>query len=377
MVRLEPPCVEVRLRVDRNIPAQGKINDRTRAESPRESPSEDRIRLTLVPLVSIFFGDPTPAVPHRSETLAMTSLSTSWTLLAAVRWGLVAVVIAVTSFYGYRYARLPEATPPAKKPARPGLQWPEVKLPADDDWLVFDRAGQAARPAAAGPPSDRYRLAGTFFAFGSSPEQQPDGMRSAILDDFKSDTQHLLKEGERAGDLRVMRIFPDHVVLEQGGSEFELWLSFSDKRPAAPRPAEREEKPRLVRHEDQPALETSRFGKRVGETRWVFQRDRLMDYYNELLEDPERLASLYLSMKPDYREGDIEGYYVDMEGEEEFFETVGLRSGDVVRRVNSMNMINQSRAEYFIKEFVKGRLSAVVLDIEREGNEEKLVYLIR
>ena len=61
----------------------------------------------------------------------------------------------------------------------------------------------------------------------------------------------------------------------------------------------------------------------------------------------------------------------------DFFADVGLRQGDVVRRVNSLHMTSQKRAEYFIGEFVKGELGAVVLDIDREGRPEKLVYLIK
>jgi len=42
-----------------------------------------------------------------------------------------------------------------------------------------------------------------------------------------------------------------------------------------------------------------------------------------------------------------------------------------------MRMTSQRRAEYFIGEFVQGRLGAVVLDIERNGQPTKLVYLIK
>jgi hypothetical protein len=45
--------------------------------------------------------------------------------------------------------------------------------------------------------------------------------------------------------------------------------------------------------------------------------------------------------------------------------------------VNSMHMTSQSRAEFFLGEFVKERLNAVVLDIERDGNPQKIIYLIR
>jgi hypothetical protein len=42
-----------------------------------------------------------------------------------------------------------------------------------------------------------------------------------------------------------------------------------------------------------------------------------------------------------------------------------------------MRMVSQRRAEYFLSEFLKNRVSALVLDVEREGKPEKMIYLIR
>ena len=66
-----------------------------------------------------------------------------------------------------------------------------------------------------------------------------------------------------------------------------------------------------------------------------------------------------------------------MEGEPDFFKAVGLQNGDVIRKVNSMNMTSQRRAEYLMGEFFKNRLNAFVFDIERQGQPQKLIYLLR
>ncbi|MDD2520689.1 MAG: hypothetical protein PHR34_07020, partial [Kiritimatiellae bacterium] len=60
-----------------------------------------------------------------------------------------------------------------------------------------------------------------------------------------------------------------------------------------------------------------------------------------------------------------------------FYSQVGFQHGDVVRKVNSMRMTSQRRAEYFIGEFVQDRLGAVVIDVERDGQPLKLVYLVK
>jgi len=107
------------------------------------------------------------------------------------------------------------------------------------------------------------------------------------------------------------------------------------------------------------------------------KRKELLAYRDQLLDDPERLAALFISMKPDRIDRKIAGYRLAKEGEGEFWEAVGLLENDVIRKVNSMKMTKQERAEYFIREFVQDRLNAVVLDIERDGQPLKLIYYLR
>jgi len=246
-------------------------------------------------------------------------------------------------------------------------RWPTPEVPSDAAWSAFQRMSaspEADRAALAG----RFRLAGTFYALGDAPDNAP----RAILDDLEEKTQYLVREGEQTDSFEVARIYADRVILRSQGQEYELRLSFLGEGEAQDETAKAEPPPA-----GETVLETCRFGKRVGEARWVFTDEALRAYYRELLDDPERLAALYLSMKPDYAEDGIDGYYLDVEGEADFFQDIGLQNGDVIRRVNSLKMTSQNRAEYFISEFAKSRLGAVVLDIEREGRSEKLIYMIR
>lgn len=216
----------------------------------------------------------------------------------------------------------------------------------------------------------RWRLAGTFFSF---PEQGESACK-AILDDLAKNTQVLVAEGETLDDMRVVRIFADHVVIEQNGRQDVLWLSFSEQHAPPDQRTSEASSPEQIK----PQLEKTKYGTRIGERRWVMNRDALLAYCNELRDDPERIGKLYVSMKPEYTaDNRISGYRVQMEGEQDFFAAAGLKEGDIVRKVNSLEMTSQARAEYFIQEFLQGRLNAVVLDIERSGQPEKLIYLIR
>ncbi len=236
-------------------------------------------------------------------------------------------------------------------------------------WAHF--RGEGESPAAPdGPLAGRYRLAGVFRMLGGG---GTDGS-CAILDDLKERRQLLLATGEEEDGLRVEEVGADYAVVCDGTRRERLSI--------APGAAGRDAGGTVAAEAAEPApavLSTNRFGARVGETRWEVNRDAVMEYYQEMMDHPDRLVGLFNALEPDYGDdGKIGGYRVNTErGEADFFADVGLRQGDVVRRVNSLHMTSQKRAEYFIGEFVKGGLGAVVLDIERDGRPEKLVYLVK
>ena len=289
------------------------------------------------------------------------------------------LTVLVALRFGYAYWRLSAAAPSAALPKDTVSvhDWPEPAAFASGDWTVVQRRG-AAMPAPMGPLGQRFRLAGTFFAYPGEGEARS-GTRHAILDDLRERKQHLLQEGDDVDTVEVVSIFRDRIVLRGQAGEEELWLSFTGKASPDDRPAadERAETPPLF--EDMPALETSRFGKRIGENRWVLQREELLRYFDELQEDPERLTAIFMAMEPDYDEEEdrVAGYRLRMLGEDVLYEAAGFQEGDIVRMVNSMPMTSPARAEYFISEFLNERISAVVFDIERNGAEEKLIHLIR
>jgi type II secretory pathway component PulC len=262
---------------------------------------------------------------------------------------------------------------------REGADGTPVAIPEPFRWGVPDagvwrrfRSGEPVEPpAAAGELSARYRLAGVFLIL-SDADRSGGENRCAILDERSSQQQFLAMEGEWIGSVRVVRVEPDFVVLSDGEREETVVLAAGTLAGQAGTPT--------AASADVPAiLETNRFGHRIGETRWEFNRQAVLDYYQEMMDNPERLASLFLAMEADRdEEGRVAGYRLNMEaGEKEFYSLVGFQHGDVIRRVNSMRMTSQRRAEYFIGEFVQNRLGAVVIDVERNGEPKKLIYLVQ
>jgi len=234
---------------------------------------------------------------------------------------------------------------------------------------VFASRDEAPAQSGRGPLNARFRLAGTFFA--ASGAQQT---RKAILDDLQQQAQHLVAEGaEVVDEVRLVAVARDQVTLRQGAHEEILWLSFHRAAFETNGPTGQADEGQGMDALGRP----SRFGRRVGDSRWVLSRSALMGYYQELLTEPDRLAAVFESLKPVYQADKISGYTLDVVGENDTFAELGLKQGDVVRALNSMPMISQSRAEYFINEFVKDRVSAFVLDIERDQKPLKLVFLVR
>lgn len=249
------------------------------------------------------------------------------------------------------------------------FHWPAVEPQA---WKVFHSGAPVAAPSVAGALAARYRLAGVFLIL-TDPSDPGGESRCAILDDLQTQQQILAAEGEEAGEARVVRVAPDQVVLSDGEHEETIYLA-AGTLPGRETPGESAGAAGPAK-----ILETNRFGNRVGETRWEINKQAVLDYYQEMMDNPERLAGLFMAMEPDRdTDGKVAGYRLNTSlGEKEFYTQVGLQDGDVVRRVNSMRMTSQRRAEYFIGEFVQNRLGAVVIDIERNGQPQKLVYLVK
>ena len=295
----------------------------------------------------------------------------SWRTAAAT--GLL--MTAATGVGVYLIAqRLPRRDDASNPPHMAPPRWPEAHAPDAELWQVFQPApGQVA---AAGPLAGRFRLAGTFFVSGGEGEGVT-GQRKAILDDLRTKQQVLLAEGEVWDGVQAVTVQDDQVRLRQGAAEETIWLSFLGGVSSVAAAGTTQVAGGGVAVDQEPTLETTRFGRKVGLNRWVLQREELTRYYQSLLDDPERIAALYVSLKPDYKESAITGYTLDVAGEADFFSAMGMQQGDVIRKVNSMNMTSQKRAEYFMGEFMKNRLNAFVLDIERGGKPEKLIYLVR
>ncbi|MBI2437837.1 MAG: hypothetical protein HYV36_03365 [Lentisphaerae bacterium] len=310
-------------------------------------------------------------MPDNTPLMNSAAVNPLFRYLSPIALATTLLVGAALAYQNFQLSELPLRSVESRLPAWSAREQPELSF----DGHTFKKRTAELAAANLGPLAKRFRLAGTFFAASSSQQS-----RKAILDDLLKKTQCLVAEGDLLEQgILVVSIARDRIVLREGNPDLaesrdeQLWLSFGGgEKPGAP--ASRADTAAIQGRAEATLL---RFGNRTGERRWVLQRGNVLRYYQELLNNPDRLARVFESLKPVYHSGKIAGYALDIEGEGDVFGAFGLKQGDIIRQVNSLPMISQSRAEYFINEFVKDRANAFVLDIERDARTEKFVYLLR
>lgn len=223
--------------------------------------------------------------------------------------------------------------------------------------------------------NEDFRFAGTFNIYNpSAPDQILS--RRAVVSYRPDDKQYIVSQGDTVGGAEVMRIGDKELVLSIDDSE--LILQLGGGTPAQAQSGDFTGTPQTDAGTSTALATVTRFGKQTAAGTWQMDREALLAYYEELLNEPDRLLQVFDSMAPVYMEdGSINGYRLEPVGEMKFFEDVGLQEGDRVKAVNTLEMTNRRRAEFFIRQVVANDLNTVVLDIERNGSEERVVYEIK
>ncbi len=244
-----------------------------------------------------------------------------------------------------------------------------ANLEPTSPWSVFiySQVRQGFAPSVV--PTERFRLAGTFAIESSNGSR----IQKAVLDDTQENLQNIVGEGDTLGDVVVENIRHDRITIRSATATRELVMEFVSIPSATIGGSTSNSLGELS------AAASNRLGCiKVQDGRWQFSRQPMLDYYQQLLDEPDRMVALFDTMKPVRdSQNKITGYVVGVEGEKEFFDVVGLREGDIVRQVNSVAMTNRRRAEFFIDEFLKNRMSAIVLDVERDGKVQKQIYQVK
>jgi hypothetical protein len=263
----------------------------------------------------------------------------------------------------------------------PGSSAPQPDEKSEDVAIRFSDANPWSRPGLdqIAAKVEDYRLAGTYQTYRVNDEtSDPEPETSlALVDDLEKGSQEMVREGDELGVFRISAIRLNEIDLSHQEQTWTLTLPGRLTRSITGSTEEQGET-RITRFSDLPALEQTPFGRRVAENQWVIDRQAVKKYAGAIVGSPLRATQLYRSFRQVAGdEGRTEaGFEIQMKGEKNFFAHMGMRDDDIILKVNSMKMKNQARAEYLVSEFMQDRMGMVVLDVERNGEVQKLIYLI-
>ena len=268
----------------------------------------------------------------------------------------------------FLYNKLPAIPVPPDREAV-AHQWAAVAVPSpQDDFHVYRQSVLSSNAGSSERLADRFRLAGIFVEHGSRAD------RKAVLENGLENTQIIVRERDVIEKIEIASISRSSVLLRgRDGQEARLTFGFED-----PQAGFIAEKSRDI--EESADLSDDNFlgSEKIGENSWAFSRESLMAYYAELGREQDRLLNLFDSMAPMRNEDrEIEGYMLDIQGEEDFFRSAGLSEGDILRSVNRRPLTGRHIGEAFVADFILGRASAFVVEVERNGEMKQLLYQVR
>ena len=251
----------------------------------------------------------------------------------------------------------------------PGVYRPvDWRVPSIDVGFesLFSPLGDVLLPQARGGMAARYRLVGVLLNAAES------GKSTAFIEEKATGRQRRLRVGEALEPRVTVKSIAKAEVWVLG-PDGEECLVREGRQPSGPSPSGA---PSAAVDEERDVGLLKRFGGvQTGTNSWAFSRASVLDYYQELMDRPERLVKVFDSLAPVYDdERKIEGYRVGIEGEADFFAAVGLRQGDIVRSVNSIAMTNRRRAENLIRRFTQNDLDLVIIELDRDGRRIKQFY---
>ncbi len=153
-----------------------------------------------------------------------------------------------------------------------------------------------------------------------------------------------------------------YAVIKSGGNETKLPLKdVAQVKEAGPRPGG-------ARAGQAPAPQ--QFAKETSKSSYLVDRSAI----SEAIDNPARILT-QARMLPQIKNGKQEGFVLSEVRPEGVFSQLGLRNGDVLLRINQMDMSGPGAA---LRAFTALRgLDKVELDILRDGQRQTLTYQIR
>lgn len=172
------------------------------------------------------------------------------------------------------------------------------------------------------------------------------------------------------GKAIVKRIARRYIVLIEDGTEKVVTLWSEKKAVKAPRPAIASSRPSSNARSGRKKKDYSKGVTKVSDTEYQISRAML----DEQLQDLSQLG-MEARIVPNYKNGKYEGFKLVGVRPNSLYRALGIRSGDVIKRINGQDINSPNKAIELFEQF--RTTSSVDLMIERRGQMKTFNYGIK
>lgn len=172
-----------------------------------------------------------------------------------------------------------------------------------------------------------------------------------IIQDIATQKEEVYKKGDIVGGSEIVQIKRDHVVLKTPSGLASLIVYGGISLPGV-------------------SSQVSELVKQVASNRWSFSRDEL----TKVVSSPNELLA-QVKVTPYLEAGQVRGFRLDDVKRGSLAESLGVRSGDIIKGVEGQRLDGVERAIEIYKE-VKDR-PIISVEVERGGRPITLTYEIK
>lgn len=283
------------------------------------------------------------------------------------------VAVAGYLFFQIYYARpkpeeavsVPRVEKPEAVPPPPGEPYYEVIVSRNLWKEKFEAPELQLPPTPKPPPVPRPKLK----LLGTSVRKDP-SKSSAIIEDLSTRKQAIYQLGDVIGGARIIKIERTRVVLDHLGNQL-VFTAFPGQIPV-----------------ESYNIPLSRAIRKIGENKWLVSKKGLwkiigvdiveVKVNDVILQIMKALANV--GCRPYYppgrrRRGDSEGYEVTILPRRHLATHLGVKQGDIIRKINGKMITNKEKALEFLQEAQDKE--EVVVKVTREKKLIDLIYIIQ
>ena len=193
----------------------------------------------------------------------------------------------------------------------------------------------------------------------------------AVIEDGRTRKQYMYRIGDfLLQDAKLVQIFRTRVIISRGDEEEVLVTALSGLKGSTTKNPPIAPAPSML----PPAIPRERSSdggvRQVSKDRWVMDREEVDDAIAHL---PELLTKA--RVVPNFTDGKPDGFRIFAIREDSLYNKIGLQNGDVLRRVNNIDVGNpQNFLE--VLERLKGEEN-IRIELVRNNKEESFSYNIR